>query len=132
MCRLSLLAFAVIGMRFKSYLLKWTEVIGRLNKHYNGDALQRTQVYYWVKEGKSERKNTSNTPPLRRAANEGLNDCIGKALKGDPRLSMGKIAKGLTISSATVQSHLTQSLGIKCDDIRWIPPQVGGGIKGQT
>jgi hypothetical protein len=28
------------------------EIIDRLSKHYGGDALQRTQVYYWIKEVK--------------------------------------------------------------------------------
>jgi hypothetical protein len=64
--------------------MKGVEIIERLNEHSGRDALQRTQVYHWMKEVKSGRKDLSNIPPPGRAADEGSDDCIGKALKEDP------------------------------------------------
>jgi AraC-like DNA-binding protein len=86
-------------------------IIDRLNKHYGGDALQRTQVYHWIKEEKFGNKELSNIPPPRRAPDKGLYDCIAKALQEDPHLSTARIAKALTISSTTLRNHLAKSLG---------------------
>jgi hypothetical protein len=47
------------------------EIIDRLNQHYDGDAPQRMQVYYWIKEVKSGRKDLSNVPPLGRPSGAG-------------------------------------------------------------
>jgi histone-lysine N-methyltransferase SETMAR len=60
-------------------------------------------------------------PPPGRAPDERLDDCIGKALKEDPHLSTRKIAKVLSISSTTGQSHLTKSFGMKCYHMQWVP-----------
>jgi hypothetical protein len=105
---------------FEEEGMKGVEIIDGLNKHYGWDAIQRTQVYYWIKEVKSEGKDLSNIPPAGRAPDEGLYSCIGKALKEDPHLSTRKIAKALDISSMTVQNHLTKSLGMKCYHVRWV------------
>jgi hypothetical protein len=104
--------------------MKGMEIIDRLNKHYGRDALQGTQMYYWIKEVKSGRKDLSNIQPLGMAPDEGLNDCLGKALKEDPHLSTRKIAKALNIGSTAVQNHLTKSLGMKCYHMRWVPHMV--------
>jgi hypothetical protein len=48
---------------FMEEVMKAVEIIDRLNKHYGWDALQRTQVYYWIKEVTSDRKDPSNIPP---------------------------------------------------------------------
>jgi hypothetical protein len=61
--------------------VKGIGIIDRLNKHSGRDALQRVQVYYWIKEVKSRRKNLSNIPPPRKAPYEILNDWIGRELK---------------------------------------------------
>jgi hypothetical protein len=98
--------------------MKGVEIIYRLNEHYGRDALERTQVHYWIKEARSGRKNLSNIPPPGRAWNNGLDDCIGKALKEDPHLSTRKIAKALNISSTTVRNHLTKSFGMKYHHMR--------------
>jgi hypothetical protein len=63
--------------------MKGVEIIDRLKKHHGRDALQRTQVYNWIKEVKSGRKDLSNIPPPGKAPDEGLDNCIGKALKED-------------------------------------------------
>jgi hypothetical protein len=54
--------------------MKGVEVIDKLNKHYGGDALQQTQVYYWIKQMKSGKQDLSSAPPPRRAPDEGLDD----------------------------------------------------------
>jgi predicted HTH transcriptional regulator len=74
-----------------------------------------------MKEAKSGREDLSNVPPPGREPNEGLNDCIAKALKEDPHPSTRKIAKALNTSSTTVRKHLTKSLGMKCYHMRWVP-----------
>jgi hypothetical protein len=84
------------------------EIIDRLNKHHGWDALQRTQVYYWIKDVKSRRKDLLNITPPGKAPDEGLDDCIGKALKDDPCFSTRKIAKVLNIPCTTVRNHLTK------------------------
>jgi hypothetical protein len=61
------------------------ETTDRLNKHYGGDVFQRMHVYYWILEVNSG-TNLLNILPLGRLPGEGLNDCIGKAFKEDPRL----------------------------------------------
>jgi hypothetical protein len=61
--------------------MKDVEIIHRLNKHYGRDALQRTQVHYWIAEVKSVKKDLSNICPPGKVLDEGLDDCIGKALK---------------------------------------------------
>jgi hypothetical protein len=43
--------------------MKGVEIIDRLNKHYHRVAPQRTQVYYWIEEVKSGRKDLSTIPP---------------------------------------------------------------------
>jgi hypothetical protein len=96
--------------------MKRVEIIHNLNKHHDGDALQRTQVYYWIKEVKWRKKNLSNGPPR-----EGPDDCIATALKEDPHLSTRKIAKALNSSSARVRNQLTRSLGMKCYHMRCVP-----------
>jgi hypothetical protein len=101
--------------------VKRVEIIDRLNKYYGGDAIQRTQVCYWIREVKSGRKDLSNVTLPGRAPCEGLDDCIAKALKEDPHLLTRKIAKALNISSTMVQNHLTKSLGMKCYHMRWVP-----------
>jgi hypothetical protein len=99
--------------------MKGVEIIDRLNKHYGRDALQRTQVYCWIKEVKSGRNDLSNIPPPGMAPDEGPVNCIGKALKEDPNLSTRKIAKALNITSTTVRYHLTKPLGMKCYHMQW-------------
>jgi hypothetical protein len=94
--------------------MKGVEVIGRLNRQFGRDALQRPQVCYWTKELKSGKKGLSNIPPPGRAPDEGLNGYIERALQQDPRLSKRKIAKAVDIRSTTVPNHLTKSLGMKC------------------
>jgi predicted HTH transcriptional regulator len=94
--------------------MKGVKIIGRLNKRYDQDALQQTQVYYCIKDVKSGRKDLSNISTPGRAQDEGLDDCIVRALKEDSHLSKRKIAEALTVSSATVRNHLTKSLGMKC------------------
>jgi hypothetical protein len=66
--------------------MKGVKIIDRLNKHYRGDALQRKQVYNWIKEMKSKRRDLSNIQPLERVPDEGLDDCNAKALTEDPHL----------------------------------------------
>jgi DNA-binding transcriptional ArsR family regulator len=92
--------------------VKRLEIMDRLNKHY-GQAFQRTQVSYWIKEVKTRRKDLSNILPPGWVPNERLDNCNGKPLKEDPRLSTRKIAKALSITSTTVGNHLTQSWGMK-------------------
>jgi hypothetical protein len=99
--------------------MKGVEIIGRLNKHYSADALQRMQVCHWIKQVKSGRNDLSNVSPPGRAPDEALNDCIAKALEEDPHLSTRKIAKTLNVSSTTVPNHLTKSLEMKCYHMRW-------------
>jgi hypothetical protein len=53
---------------------------------------------------KPERKELSNIPPLGRALDEGLCDCIGKAPKEDPDLSTRKIVKVLSRVSRPSQT----------------------------
>jgi hypothetical protein len=91
------------------------EIIGRLNKHYGGDALQRTQVCYLIKEVKSGRKDLSDVPPPGRAPDDGFYDPIENAFKEDPHLSTRKIAKAMNASSMTPRGNLIKSLGMKCD-----------------
>jgi hypothetical protein len=50
-------------------------------------------MYYWIKGAKSERKFFSNIPPPGGERDEGSDDCIEKALKADPHLSIRKIVK---------------------------------------
>jgi hypothetical protein len=100
--------------------MKRMEIVDRLNHHYR-DALQRTQVYCWIKEVQSEGKDSSNIPSRGRASDEGLDDCIRKGLKEDPHLSTRKIARASNIGSTTVRNHLTKSLGMKCYHMRWVP-----------
>jgi hypothetical protein len=101
--------------------VKGVEIMDRLNQHYDGDALQRTPVYCWIKQVKSGRKNLSKVPPAGRALDNGLNDYIGKALKEDPHPSTREIAKTLKICPTTVRNHLTKSLGMKCYHMRGVP-----------
>jgi hypothetical protein len=54
--------------------MKGVEIVDRLNEHYGGDALQRTQMHYWIREVKSETKDLSNVQPPGRATDEGLDD----------------------------------------------------------
>jgi hypothetical protein len=60
---------------------KGMEIIDGLNKYYNRDALQQTQVYDKIKVMDSGRKDLSNILPPGRAVEEGLDDCIEKTLK---------------------------------------------------
>jgi hypothetical protein len=76
-------------------------------------------VYYWIKEAKSRRKDLSNVLPPERAPDEGIDDCIAKALKEDSLFSMRRITSALDISSKTVRNDLTKSLGMKCYHMRW-------------
>jgi hypothetical protein len=71
--------------------MKGVEIINMLTKYYCGDALQRMKVYYWIKEVKSGKNDSSNVPPPARAPDDGLDDCIAKALKEDLHLSPRKI-----------------------------------------
>jgi DNA-binding transcriptional regulator YiaG len=66
-----------------------------------------------INEMKFGRKNLSNVPLPERAPDEGLDDCIARAIRENPHLSTRRIAKALNISSATVRNHLTKSLGTK-------------------
>jgi hypothetical protein len=93
--------------------IKGVEIIDRLDDYYGRDALQRMHTHYRIKELKSGRHDLSNTPPLGRTPDEGLDDCIGKALKENSHLSMRKIAKALNIGSTMVRNHLAKSLGKK-------------------
>jgi hypothetical protein len=97
--------------------MKRVEIIDRLDKHDDRDALQRTQVYYRINEVEPGRGNLSNIPPPGRAPDKGLDDSIGNASEEDPHLSTRKIAKALNISFTMVRNHLTKSLGMKCDTI---------------
>jgi hypothetical protein len=101
--------------------MKRVEITYRLNKHFGEDVLQRTQVYYRAKEVKSGRKHLSDLPPPGRALDEGLDDCLAKALKEDPHLSTRKIAKTLNVSSTTMPNHLAKPLGMKCYYMRCVP-----------
>jgi predicted HTH transcriptional regulator len=62
---------------------------------------------------KSGRKDLSDVPPLGMAPDEGLDDCIAKALKENPHFSTRKITKALNTGSRTVRNDLTTSLGMK-------------------
>jgi hypothetical protein len=84
--------------------MKGVEITDRLNKHYDGGALQQTPAYHCIKEGKSGRKDLSHIPPPGKAPNEDLDDCIAKALNEDPHLSTKQILKALNIGSTTVQT----------------------------
>jgi hypothetical protein len=106
---------------FVEEIMNGVEIIDRLNEHYVRDAIQRTQVYHWIKEVKSGRKDPSNILLLRRAPNEGPDDCIEKALKEDPRLSRRKIAEASDNRSTTVRNDLTKYLGMKCYHMRCVP-----------
>jgi hypothetical protein len=101
--------------------MKGVEIIDKLDKYYGWDALRRRQVYYLIKEVKSGRKDLSDVWPPGRVSDMGLNDCIGKVLREDPRLSTTKIAKALNVSSTTARKHLTKSLGMKRYHMRWVP-----------
>jgi hypothetical protein len=72
---------------------------------------------------RSGRKDLSNVPPPGRAADEGLDEWIAKALREDrySHLSTRKIAIALNAGSIRVQNHLTKSLGIKCCHMQWVP-----------
>jgi hypothetical protein len=87
--------------------MKRAEIIDPLNKDYGRDALQRMQVHDSIKDLKSGSKDLPNIPPPGREPDNGLDKCIGKALKQDPHLSTRKKAKALNISSTTVQNQLT-------------------------
>jgi hypothetical protein len=55
---------------FLEEAVKGVGITDRLNKHYSRDVLQRRQVYYWIKEVKSGRKDPSNLPPPGRALDD--------------------------------------------------------------
>jgi hypothetical protein len=59
-------------------------------------------LYYWIKQVNSGRKDLSIILPPGRARDEGLDDCIAKALKEDPYFSSRKIGEALNISSTTL------------------------------
>jgi hypothetical protein len=80
------------------------KIINRLNKRYGGDALQRTNVYCWIKDVKSGRRHLSNVSPQGRAPDEGLHDGIAKALRKDPHLPTRNSANALKISCTTVRT----------------------------
>jgi hypothetical protein len=77
------------------------------------------QGYRWIKEVELERRDFLNIPPPGRAPDQGLDDCIGKAVKEDPRLSTGKIVDALNVGSATARNHLTK-FGNEMLHVRWV------------
>jgi hypothetical protein len=111
--------------------MKATEIIDQLSKHYGWDALQRRQVYSWIKEVKSGRNDFLNIPPRGRAPDEGLDECFGKAAKEDPHLSTREIARALNIGSTIVRNQLTKYLGMKCCHMRWVSHPLTGAHKGK-
>jgi hypothetical protein len=100
--------------------MKGVEIIDWLNKPFSEDLLQRTQVYYGIKEVKSGTKDLSGVPPPGRALDEGSDDCIAKALKEDLHLLTRKVAKTLNVSSTTMRNHLAKSLEMKYHYMRCV------------
>jgi hypothetical protein len=66
-------------------------------------------------------KEFLNITPPGKAPDEELDNCIGKPLKEDPCFPTRKLAKVPNIPSTIVRNNLTQSLGMKCHHIRWVP-----------
>jgi hypothetical protein len=91
--------------------MKGVEIVDKLNEHYGGDALQRTQVYHWIKDVKSGRKDLSKVPPRGSVPDKGLDDCIAQALREDLHHSTRRIANAFSISSTTLRNDLTNLWG---------------------
>jgi hypothetical protein len=109
--------------------LEGVEIIHLLNAHYGHDALSRSRVYYWIAEVKRGRTDFSNHPSPGRTPDEVMINAIANKHAKDPRLSARKIAQSLRIATSTVCHHLSQSLGLKCLRLRWVPHTLSAAQK---
>ena len=100
---------------------KVLDIIKELKDVYGDEALSRTQVYFWVKEIKGGRCNLNDLPKEGRPVDEQMIKSIQDHLKREPFSSARKIALELHVSPYTVTRHLTESLGYKCMNLRWVP-----------
>jgi hypothetical protein len=71
--------------------------------------------------GEIGEKGSFEHPATEKAPNEGLDECVRKALKANPLFCMRKIAKALNIGFMTVRNHPAKSLRMKCYHMRWVP-----------
>ncbi|KAH0792573.1 histone-lysine N-methyltransferase SETMAR-like protein [Histomonas meleagridis] len=97
------------------------DIVKELKDVYRDEALSKTQVYFWVKEIKMGREDLNNLPKEGRPIDEQLIVSIQDHLKKEPFSSSRKIALELHVSHDTILRHLTQTLGYKCMNLRWVP-----------
>lgn len=88
---------------------------------YGDKAYQLSTIYFWIRQVKSGRKNLHDQPDREKPKDEGLTNAIKNLIEKDPFLSARKMAKLLDISPNTVINRLTDDLGYKCYNTRWVP-----------
>jgi hypothetical protein len=67
------------------------QIVARLRQHYGEGALSRTQVYFWINEGKRGRIDLNIIAIRGKALDEGLTVEIAGPLDGNPHLSARKL-----------------------------------------
>jgi hypothetical protein len=97
------------------------EIIRRINEHYGDNALSRSTIYSWIAEVKRGRTDLSNIGSPGRTPDEGLAGVIATRHERDPHLSARKLAQSLGIAASTVCHYLSDVLGMKCFQMRWVP-----------
>jgi histone-lysine N-methyltransferase SETMAR len=110
----------VIKYLFETGMAK-PAIVKQIQEHYKGNALHKTQVYYWICQVRLGREELSDLEHPGRTPDEGLAGVIAARHEKDRHLSARKLAKSLGISVATVCHYLSDVLGLKLRHMRWIP-----------
>jgi histone-lysine N-methyltransferase SETMAR len=101
--------------------LNGVEIIQRIKNHYGPDALPDSTIYYWIAQAKLKRTDLINIPSPGKPPIEGLDAQILQLLEEDPYISARQMAQSLHVSFTTVCNRLSNSLGMRCCNLRFVP-----------
>lgn len=97
-----------------------SQIIDKLKDIYYTQALNRTQVYYWLAELRRGRTDLNDEPRSGRPPNDDLDDRIRACININPHASCRHIANQIGSRGSTVFRHLTL-MGYKSMLLRWVP-----------
>jgi [histone H3]-lysine36 N-dimethyltransferase SETMAR len=99
-------------------------VYEKLRKVYGDDTMSQAQVYYWFKRFKDGREEVASDARTGRPTTSKSDENIAKvkaAVYSDRRITIREIAEDTGISFGSVQSILTENLGMRRVSAKFVP-----------
>ena len=113
-------------MMFYDYMkgLDQEKSLENLNQLFGKNAPSRTKVFFWLSEFRLGRRSLDDEHQCSKpetGVRVKNNEAVKRLIRVEPRITIGKIKKSLSIGMAATMSILHNPLGVRKRYARWLP-----------